>query len=67
MSFLKKSFDKNSGVINYFKMKMQNTKDHLSKKDFSNWIKDAEKSPTMSLEKFNKKWKEKLLQIKKII
>lgn len=48
-------------------MKIQKTKNNLSEKDFSNWIKDAEKSPTMSLKKFNKKWEEKLLQIKKII
>ncbi|KQB38746.1 hypothetical protein [Flavobacterium aquidurense] len=31
----------------------------LSKKDFLKWIKTAEKSPTMYLEKFNEKWEEK--------
>ena len=35
----------------------------LSKKDFLKWIKSAEKSPTMSLEKFNERWEEKKLKI----
>ncbi|WP_163401205.1 hypothetical protein [Flavobacterium fluviatile] len=36
---------------------------NLSKEDFVKWIKNAEKSPTMSLEKFNEKWEEKKLKI----
>ncbi len=35
----------------------------LSKEEFINWIEIAEKSPTMSLEKFNEKWEEKKLKI----
>jgi|GEM_PF-6781848 len=36
---------------------------NLSKEDFFKWIKNAENSPTMSLEKFNEKWEEKMLKI----
>lgn len=36
---------------------------NLSKEEFAKWIEIAEKSPTMSLEKFNKKWEEKKLKI----
>ncbi|PWK02590.1 hypothetical protein BC749_101658 [Flavobacterium araucananum] len=39
----------------------------LSKQDFLKWIEIAEKSPTMSLEKFNEKWEEKKLEIYKSI
>ncbi|MWB96613.1 hypothetical protein GON26_19800 [Flavobacterium sp. GA093] len=35
----------------------------LSKEDFLKWVKNAEKSPTMSLETFNEKWEEKKLKI----
>lgn len=35
----------------------------LSKEEFAKWIEIAEKSPTMSLEKFNEKWEEKKLKI----
>lgn len=35
----------------------------LSKEDFVKWVENAEKSPTMSLEKFNEKWEEKKLKI----
>jgi hypothetical protein len=36
---------------------------NLSKEEFVKWIENAEKSPTMSLEKFNEKWEEKKLKI----
>lgn len=36
---------------------------NLSKEDLMEWIKVAEKSPTMSLEMFNEKWEEKKLKI----
>ncbi|MDR7369670.1 hypothetical protein [Flavobacterium aquidurense] len=35
----------------------------LSEEEFTRWIEIAEKSPTMSLEMFNKKWEEKKLKI----
>ncbi|TPG44529.1 hypothetical protein [Flavobacterium pectinovorum] len=35
----------------------------LSPEEFAKWIEIAEKSPTMSLEKFNEKWEEKKLKI----
>lgn len=35
----------------------------LSKEEFTKWIKIAEESLTMSLEKFNEKWEEKKLKI----
>lgn len=35
----------------------------LSKEEFAKWIEIAEKSPTMSLEKFNEKWEKKKLEI----
>ncbi|UUF15690.1 MULTISPECIES: hypothetical protein [Flavobacterium] len=47
-------------------MKIEKTENNLSKEDFSNWIKKAEKSPVISLEEFNEKWEEKILQIKKL-
>lgn len=40
-------------------------KNKLSNEDFLKWITIAEKSPTMSLETFNKKWEEKKLEIYK--
>ncbi|MBE8724973.1 hypothetical protein [Flavobacterium hungaricum] len=36
---------------------------NLSEEDLLKWITNAEKSPTMSLEKFNEKWEEKKLKI----
>lgn len=35
----------------------------LSKEDFVKWVESAEKSPTISLEKFNERWEEKKLKI----
>ncbi|WP_337968023.1 hypothetical protein [uncultured Flavobacterium sp.] len=35
----------------------------LSEEEFTHWIEIAEKSSTMSLETFNKKWEEKKLKI----
>jgi len=32
----------------------------MTVKEFRKWVKDAEKSPTISLEEFNKKWEQKL-------
>jgi hypothetical protein len=45
--------------------KNNSNKNKLSKEDFLKWIKTAEKSPTMSLEKFNERWEEKKLEIMK--
>lgn len=49
-------------------MKKTNTKieDNFCKEDFKACIKTAEKSPKMSLEKFNEKWSKKELEIKKL-
>lgn len=47
------------------KKKHIQNKNKLSNEDFLKWITIAEKSPTMSLETFNKKWEEKKLEIYK--
>lgn len=46
-------------------MKTEKMKSSLSKEDLNKWIKFAEKCPTISLEKFNEKWEEKKLKIKR--
>ena len=35
----------------------------MTQEEFLQWIDEAEKSPTMSLETFNKKWKNKEMEI----
>nr|WP_294788876.1 hypothetical protein [uncultured Flavobacterium sp.] len=47
-------------------MKKKNSKIecNLTAEDFKAWVKTAEISPRMSIEEFNKKWKEKELKIK---
>ena len=35
----------------------------MTQEDFLQWIDDAEKSPTMSLETFNEKWEKKKSEI----
>ena len=47
------------------KKKHIQNKNKLSNEDFLKWITISEKSPTMSLETFNKKWEEKKLEIYK--
>jgi hypothetical protein len=39
----------------------------MTQEDFLQWIDDAEKSPTMSLETFNEKWELEIQRIKKLI
>ena len=39
----------------------------ITQEDFLQWIDDAEKSPTMSLETFNEKWELEIQRIKKLI
>ncbi|MET3025360.1 hypothetical protein ABXT06_01660 [Flavobacterium sp. UW10123] len=46
-----------------FENEVDQIESDLSKEDFVKWIENAEKSKTMSLEKFNKKWEEKKLKI----
>lgn len=46
-----------------FENEIDQIENNLSKEDFAKWIKTAEQSPTMSLEQFNEKWKEKKLKI----
>jgi len=45
------------------KNKSEQIENNLSKEDLLKWIKNAEKSQTMSLEKFNERWEEKKLKI----
>ncbi|WP_343705159.1 hypothetical protein [Flavobacterium sp.] len=46
-----------------FENEVDQIENNLSKEDFVKWIENAEKSKTMSLEKFNEKWEEKKLKI----
>jgi hypothetical protein len=39
----------------------------MTQEEFLQWIDEAEKSPTMSLETFNEKWELEILRIKKLI
>lgn len=39
----------------------------MSEEEFLQWIENAEKSPTMSLETFNKKWEQEIQNIKSLI
>ena len=39
----------------------------MTQEEFLQWIDDAEKSPTMSLETFNEKWVLEIQRIKKLI
>lgn len=39
----------------------------MTQEEFLQWIDDAEKSPTMSLETFNEKWELEIQRIKKLI
>jgi hypothetical protein len=39
----------------------------LTQEEFVQWIEEAEKSPSMTLEEFNKKWDKKKQQILKLI
>ena len=39
----------------------------MSQEEFVQWIADAEKSPTMSLETFNEKWEQKKQQLQNLI
>ena len=46
-----------------FENEVDQSENKLSNEDFVKWIKNAEQSPTMSLEQFNQKWEEKKLEI----
>ncbi|RYJ39977.1 hypothetical protein NU08_0733 [Flavobacterium anhuiense] len=46
-----------------FENEVDQIESNLSKEDFVKWIENAEKSKTMSLEKFNEKWEEKKQKI----
>ncbi|WP_166921527.1 hypothetical protein [Flavobacterium poyangense] len=50
-----------------FEKEIDQIESNLSKEDFVKWIKNAEKSSTMSLEQFNEKWEEKKLKIQNSI
>jgi hypothetical protein len=39
----------------------------MTQEEFLQWIDEAEKSPTMSLETFNEKWELEIQRIKKLI
>jgi hypothetical protein len=39
----------------------------MTQEEFLQWIDDAEKSPTMSLETFNEKWELEIQRIKKLM
>jgi hypothetical protein len=39
----------------------------MTQEEFVLWIEEAEKSPTMTLEEFNKKWEQEVQKIKKLI
>lgn len=39
----------------------------MSQEEFVQWIEDAEKSPSMSLETFNEKWEQKKQQLQRLI
>ena len=39
----------------------------MSQEEFVQWIADAEKSPSMSLETFNEKWEKKKQQLQSLI
>lgn len=39
----------------------------MSQEEFLEWIDEAEKSPTMSLDTFNEKWELEIQRIKKLI
>jgi hypothetical protein len=40
-----------------------NNEQEMTQEEFLQWIDEAEKSPTMSLETFNEKWKKKEMEI----
>jgi hypothetical protein len=48
------------------KKENNSNKSKLSREDFLEWIKTAEKSPKVSLEEFNERWEAKKLEIYKI-
>ena len=39
----------------------------MTQQEFVQWIEDAEKSPTMTLDTFNKKWDQEIQKIQKLI
>jgi hypothetical protein len=44
-----------------------NDEQEMTQEEFLQWIDEAEKSPTMSLETFNEKWELEIQRIKKLI
>jgi hypothetical protein len=47
----------------YIDFEKDENEQEMSQEDFLKWIDEAEKSPTMSLDEFNKKWKKKEMEI----
>ena len=39
----------------------------MTQQEFVQWIEDAEKSPTMTLDTFNKKWEQEIQKIQSLI
>lgn len=53
--------------IEYEKEEDNPLEKQMTQKEFVQWIEDAEKSPTMTLEEFNKKWEKEIQTIKELI
>jgi hypothetical protein len=51
----------------YIDFEKDENEQEMSQEDFLKWIDEAEKSPTMSLDEFNKKWEIEIQRIKKLI
>ena len=54
-------------IPNKYKEQLDEPNLEMSPADFMEWIENAEKSPTISLEEFNNKWEQKKQQIQKLI
>jgi hypothetical protein len=53
--------------IEYEKDEKKSFEKQMTQEQFMQWIEDAEKSPNMTLEEFNKRWDKKKQQILKLI
>ncbi len=47
----------------FIDFKKDDDEQEMTQEDFLKWIDEAEKSPTMSLETFNERWKKKEMEI----
>jgi hypothetical protein len=47
----------------YIDFEKDENNQEMSQEDFLKWIDEAEKSPTMSLDEFNKKWKKREMRL----